>query len=106
MSLSSGQLVIAMNGLPNPHPGEVLREEFLVPLGLSQVRLAREIRVTPTRINRIVNRRCDIGADMAARLARYFGTSKQFWIGLQSDYLEEEMYRRTGDDSGGNQRQI
>jgi len=68
------------------HPGEVLLEEFLKLLGLSQNRLALDIGVPPRRINEIVLRKRRVSADTALRLARYFGTSPQFWLGLQSDY--------------------
>lgn len=71
----------------NPiHPGEVLLEEFLKPMGLSQNRLALEIGVHPRRINEIVLGKRRITADTALRLARFFRTSPQFWLGLQSDY--------------------
>lgn len=76
-----------MNEKLNPvHPGEVLLEEFLKPMGLSQNRLSLEIGVHPRRINEIVLGKRRITADTALRLARYFGTSPQFWMGLQSDY--------------------
>lgn len=68
------------------HPGEVLFEEFLKPLGLSQSRLALDIGVHPRRINEIVLEKRSVTADTALRLARYFGTSPQFWLGLQDDY--------------------
>jgi addiction module HigA family antidote len=68
------------------HPGEVLLEEFLKPMGLSQNRLGLELGVHPRRINEIVLRKRRITADTALRLARYFGTSPQFWLGLQTDY--------------------
>jgi addiction module HigA family antidote len=74
------------NKLRPVHPGEVLMEEFLKPLGLSQSRLALDIGVHPRRINEIVQRKRSITADTALRLARYFGTSPQFWLGLQADY--------------------
>jgi len=71
----------------NPvHPGEVLLEEFLKPLGMSQSRLALDISVHPRRINEIVLGKRSITADTALRLARYFGNSPQFWLGLQMDY--------------------
>jgi addiction module HigA family antidote len=71
----------------NPvHPGEVLLEEFLKPMDLSQNRLSLEIGVHPRRINEIVLGKRRITADTALRLARYFGTSPQFWMGLQNDY--------------------
>ncbi len=71
----------------NPiHPGEVLQEEFIKPLGLSQNRLALAIGVPARRINEIVLGRRGITADTALRLARFFGNSPQFWLGLQTDY--------------------
>ena len=68
------------------HPGEVLLEEFLKPLGLSQNRLALNIGVPPRRINEIVLGKRRVTADTALRLARYFGTTPQFWLGLQADF--------------------
>jgi addiction module HigA family antidote len=68
------------------HPGEVLLEEFLKPMGLSQNRLALDISVPPRRINEIVLGKRSISADTALRMARYFGNSPQFWLGLQRDY--------------------
>lgn len=68
------------------HPGEILREEFLVPLQISQYRLAAGINVPLPRINEIVNERRSITADTALRLARFFGTSEQFWLNLQARY--------------------
>src|SRR4051794_27756416 len=75
------------------HPGEILHEEFLLPLGVSQYRLAKDTSV-PGRINEIVRGQRAISADTALRLARYFGTSEQFWLNLQSHYdLEKEKDR-------------
>ena len=68
------------------HPGEVLLEEFLIPMALSQNRLALDIRVPARRINEIVQGKRRVTADTALRLARYFGMSPQFWLGLQMDY--------------------
>ena len=68
------------------HPGEVLMEEFLRPMGMSQNKLALAIRVPARRINEIVRGRRRVTADTALRLARFFGTSAQFWLGLQLDY--------------------
>lgn len=78
--------------LPNIHPGEVLLEEFLTPLSLSQNKIAAEIGVTPRRINEIILGRRRITADTAIRLAYFFGTSEEFWMGLQSDYDLEEAH--------------
>ena len=82
--------------LRNIHPGEILREEFLKPLGLSQNRLAREIGVPPRRVNEIVLCKRAISPDTAIRLARYFGNSERFWLGLQTDYDLEEVRRKVG----------
>jgi addiction module HigA family antidote len=78
--------------LPNPHPGEILLEEFLKPMGLSQTALARAIGVPPRRINEIVLGKRIVTADTDLRLARYFGLSEGFFMGLQTDY--ELMGRR------------
>ena len=76
------------------HPGELLQEEFLEPLGLSQYRLAKDISVPPRRINEIVHGKRSISANTALRLARYFGTTDRFWLNLQSRYdLELEKDR-------------
>ena len=85
-----------MAKLPNIHPGEVLREEFLAPLELSQNRVARDINVPPRRINEIVHGKRAVTADTALRLARYFGTSERFRLGLQADYDLEEARRELG----------
>jgi antitoxin HigA-1 len=87
--------------LPPVHPGEILREEFMKPLGLSQNRLGQDLGVSPRRINEIVHGKRSITADTALRLSRYFGTSAEFWLGLQTDYdldvardeLEEKIDR-------------
>ena len=68
------------------HPGEILLEDFLKPLGISQYRLARSIHVPARRINEIVHGTRGITADTAIRLSRYFGTSSELWLGLQADY--------------------
>ena len=86
-----------MTKLPNIHPGEVLREEFLIPLKLSQNRVARDINVPPRRINEIALEKRAVTADTALRLARYFGTSERFWLGLQADYDLDEARRSLGD---------
>lgn len=79
-----------MKRLPNIHPGEVLLEEFLNPMGLSQNAIAREIGVPPRRINEIVLGKRGITADTAIRLAKRFKTSEQFWMSLQAEYDLEE----------------
>ncbi len=85
---------MAARKLAPVHPGEVLQEEFLKPLGISQYRLAKDISVPPRRINEIVQGKRAITADTALRLARYFGTSDRFWLNLQTRYdLEVERDR-------------
>src|SRR4030067_763548 len=74
------------NGMRPIHPGELLREEYMVPMGLSANALAQALGVTPARINDIVRKRRGITADTALRLARYFGTDAQSWINLQAAY--------------------
>lgn len=84
------------------HPGEVLLEEFLKPMGLSQNRLALDIRVPARRINEIVHGKRRITPDTALRLAKYFDMSPQFWLGLQMDYdldvAEDELAGRIDDE--------
>lgn len=84
------------------HPGEILFEEFLKPLGISQYRLAKDINVPPRRINEIVQRKRSISADTALRLARYFGLSERFWLNLQSRYdievEKDKLDRRLEDE--------
>ena len=89
--------------LLNIHPGEVLLEEFLKPMEISQNALARAIRVPPRRVNEIVLGKRAISADTALRLSRFFGTSEKFWMGLQADYDLEEA-ARTAKDLGEIQR--
>lgn len=94
--------------LPAVHPGEILLEEFLKPLEISQYRLAKDISVPPRRINEIVHGTRAITADTALRLSRYFDTSERFWLNLQARYdlevekerlgarLEKEVLKRAG----------
>ena len=80
-----------MKSLKNVHPGEILQEEFLVPLDITAYRLAKDTFLPQTRISEIVKGRRRITADTALRLSRYFGNSAKFWLGLQDDFdLEEE----------------
>ena len=80
-----------MKTLPNIHPGEILLEEFLTPMDISQNRLARAMDVPPRRINEIVHGKRAVTADTALRLAHAPGTSEQFWMGRQADYDLEEV---------------
>ena len=84
------------NKIPPIHPGEILLEEFLEPMGISQYRLAKDINVHPRRINQIVHRERSISADTALRLSKYFGTSAQFWLGLQMRYDLDVEEDRSG----------
>ena len=84
--------------LPNRHPGEILAEEFMRPLGLSQNALARAIHVSPRRINELVQGKRSVTADTDLRLARYFGVSEGFFLGLQADYDLMERRREIGSD--------
>lgn len=82
-----------MRKLPNIHPGEILLEEFLAPLGISQYQLAKDLKIPQTRVSEIVKQKRRITADTALRLSRYFGTSAKFWLGLQNDFdLEESAH--------------
>ena len=76
--------------LPNIHPGQILLEEFMMPYNLTQNRLAKDLGISPRRINEIVHGKRTVTADTALRLSCYFGTSAQFWMGLQDDFELEE----------------
>ena len=84
-----------MKRLKNIHPGEILLEEFLLPLEISAYRLSRDINIPQTRISEILKGNRRITADTALRLSQYFGNSAKFWLGLQDDYdLEEELNQK------------
>jgi antitoxin HigA-1 len=82
-----------MSILPNIHPGEVLKEEFLLPMGISAYRLARETHIPQTRVSEILKGKRRITADTALRLSRFLGTTAKFWLSLQDDYDLEEAWR-------------
>jgi addiction module HigA family antidote len=83
-----------MTRLKNVHPGEILIEEFLKPLGISAYRLSKDIGIPQTRTSMIIKGNRKITADTALRLSKYFGTSAKFWLGLQNDFdLEEEQIK-------------
>jgi addiction module HigA family antidote len=87
-----------MKKLKNIHPGEILLEEFLVPLEISAYRLSKEISIPQTRISEIIKGNRRITADTALRLAKFFGNSAKFWLGLQDDYdIEEETKQKQKD---------
>lgn len=85
-----------MADFPPVHPGEVLREDFLKPLGMNQYALAQALGVPEMRISAIVNAKRGISPDTALRLGRYFGTTPEFWLGMQSTYDLERARDRTG----------
>jgi antitoxin HigA-1 len=97
----SGSSTTMTDLIPNPHPGEILLEDFLKPMGLSQNALARAVHVPPRRINEIVLGKRSLTADTDLRLSRYFGVSEGFFLGLQADYdlmqrrreIEDELKR-------------
>lgn len=80
------------------HPGEILKDEFLVPMGISEYRIAKDINVPARRINEIVHGKRAVSADTALRLGRYFKMSPEFWINLQTHYDLEREKDRLGDD--------
>lgn len=93
---------VAENTIMSPvHPGEILLEEFLTPLGVSQYQLAKAVDVPARRINEIVHGQRRITADTALRLSRYFGTSERFWLNLQSRYDLENEKDRLGAELDG-----
>jgi addiction module HigA family antidote len=84
-----------MEKLTNIHPGEILLEEFLLPMEISTYRLSKDTQIPQTRISQIINGKRRITADTALRLSSYFGNSAKFWLGLQDDYdIEEEMLNK------------
>lgn len=87
-----------MERLKNTTPGEILLEEFLIPLEISQYRLAKDLDIPQTRISEIVKGNRRISADTAVRLSAYFGNSAKFWLGLQDDYdIENEMNNKSNE---------
>ncbi len=79
------------------HPGEILQEDFLIPMEISQYRLAKDISVPPRRINEIVHGKRAVSADTALRLSKYFGTSERFWLNIQAKYDLEVEKDKLGD---------
>ena len=89
--------MVNVREIPPIHPGEILLEEYLKPMGITQYRLAKDIHVDPRRINEIIHGQRSITADTALRLARYFRTSERFWLNLQSRYDLELQKMELGD---------
>jgi addiction module HigA family antidote len=96
--MSKSSTTISAEWLPNPTPGDVLREDFLAPLGLSQTALAIALHVPPRRINEIVLGKRSVTADTDLRLTRYFGLTAGFFLGLQADHDLMARRRELGDD--------
>jgi antitoxin HigA-1 len=96
--MSKSSIITDREWLPNPTPGDILMEEFLRPLGLSQSALARALHVPPRRINEIVLGKRAVTADTDLRLARYFGLTAGFFLGLQADHDLMDRRRELGDD--------
>lgn len=85
-----------MKKISNIHPGEILKEEFLIPFNITAYRLAKDTNIPPTRISQIIKGKRAITADTALRLSKYFGTTPDFWLGLQMEYdLREESVKKT-----------
>lgn len=91
---------MATNGMRPIHPGEILRDEFLMELDISPAALARALKVSAPTVNDIVREQRGISADMAIRLGRYFDTSAQFWMNLQSEYSLATAYAANGEQIG------
>ena len=100
MSEKSGPAVEGNAIHPPVHPGEVLREEFMVPLGLTAYGIAKACRITRSKVERIVREDLGISGDTAVRLSRYFGTSAQFWANLQATYEVQKATREIGETLG------
>lgn len=96
--MNSKLSIITDNKLPNIHPGEILSEEFLKPMGISAYRLAKAVRIPQTRISDIIHGKRRITADTALRFAAFFGTSTRFWLGLQNAYDVEEEIKKQADE--------
>ncbi|MGL4198057.1 MAG: HigA family addiction module antitoxin [Allorhizobium sp.] len=94
----SGSSITMIDLIPNPHPGDILLEDFLKPMGLSQNALARAVNVPPRRINEIVLGKRSLTADTDLRLSRYFGVSEGFFLGLQADYDLMQRRREIADE--------
>ena len=101
----NGEHIMNKQKIKPVHPGEILLEEFLKPMGISQNKLAVDIGVPPRRINEIVREKRRITAETALRLGRYFGISAQFWLGLQMDYDLDMEEDRLGDQLKQNVRE-
>jgi antitoxin HigA-1 len=96
--MKSESLITTNERLRNIHPGEVLQEEFLIPMQVTAYKLAKEINIPQTRVSDIIHGKRRITADTALRLSRFFGTSANFWLGLQNAYdIEEEELKQSSE---------
>jgi antitoxin HigA-1 len=96
--MKSESLITTNERLRNIHPGEVLQEEFLIPMQVTAYKLAKEINIPQTRLSDIIHGKRRITADTALRLSRFFGTSANFWLGLQNAYdIEEEELKQSSE---------
>jgi len=86
--------VLNINKLNNIHPGEILNEEFLIPLKISSYKLSKDLEIPQTRISQIIKGKRSITADMVLRLSSYFGNSAKFWLGLQDEFDKEEKSKK------------
>ncbi|MCG6170070.1 HigA family addiction module antitoxin [Leptospira sp. FAT2] len=87
-----------MKKIPNVHPGEILYEEFLLPMNVTAYRLAKETKLNPTRISEIIHGKRGISADTALRFSKFFGNSVEFWMGIQDEYeIREEREKISGE---------
>ncbi|AYV57700.1 MULTISPECIES: HigA family addiction module antitoxin [Leptospira] len=87
-----------MKKIPNVHPGEILYEEFLLPMNITAYRLAKETKLNPTRISEIIHGKRGISADTALRFSKFFGNSVEFWMGIQDEYeIREEREKISGE---------
>lgn len=87
-----------MKKIPNIHPGEILLEDFLIPMNITAYRLAKETNIDQTRVSEIIKGRRGITADTALRFSRYFGNSPEFWTNIQNHYDLEEKKKEVADD--------
>lgn len=96
LSLNGNKKMKKLKKLKNIHPGDILQEEFLTPLGLSAYRLSKDVGIPQTRVSEILKGNRRVTADTALRLSKYFGNSAKFWLGLQDDFdIEEEQRHKS-----------
>ena len=89
-----------MKRIPNIHPGEILNEEFLKPMGITAYRLSKETNIPPTRVSQIIKKKRGISVDTALRFSRFFGNSVEFWVGIQAEFEIREKKKQLEKDLG------